>query len=71
MIVAVLLDSGSSPIASVAPVAQGLSQDEIAADMEFCQMLASLKYLRANYTPYAAHDALYETLSLWLSNCKC
>lgn len=30
-------------------------------------MLASLKYLRCNFTPYSAHEALYETLCVALS----
>lgn len=48
--------------------AEGIcSPEDIAADDEFCQMLASVKYLRVNFTPYSAHEALYETLCVVLS----
>jgi hypothetical protein len=42
---------------------KGLTPDEIAADEEFVKLLASLKYIRVNFTPMSAHAALYETLS--------
>ena len=43
-------------------VPKGITQDQIAADEDFCTLLASLKYLWANYEPMSAHGALYETL---------
>ena len=42
---------------------KGITPEEIAADPEFQQLLASLKYIRVNYQPMPAHVALYETLS--------
>ena len=41
---------------------KGIGVDEIAADPEFCQLLASLKYIRVNYNPMTPQAALYETL---------
>ena len=47
--------------------AEGMSSDEIALDEEFCKLLASLKYLRVNYSNMTAQRALYETLCQPLS----
>lgn len=47
--------------------AEGMTYDEIAADEEFCKLLASMKYLRVNFSPMTAQRALYETLCQPLS----
>ena len=52
----------------LAKTAQGMTQDDIEADEDFCKLLASLKYLRVNYQPFSAQEALYETLSQPLRN---
>ena len=41
---------------------QELAPEDIGGDNDLCELLASLKYLRANDTPRSGPEALYETL---------
>ena len=52
------------------PWCEGVTHEEILADAEMIDLLASLKYLRANYVHMPAEQALYEALSSTLGETR-